>query len=174
MLLAVFAVLSSKRTKSDPILHFRTVFRPWKMTRSRKQPVFDTKRKIYLKARFKYILPFFCPPNPLHLLESGRSCGPCSKALLSDAFFHANSVHTKMPQGTQPWGKVAHVFMRKRTISYWETVLSAIRRVRRSRRRFYLKLLRRRPHWLHSVLSAAKKFAAVFWPFVIVNTHFWW
>lgn len=64
MLLALFAVLSSKRTKSDPILHFRTVFRPWKMTQSRKQPVFDIKRKIYLKARFKYILPFFSPPKP--------------------------------------------------------------------------------------------------------------
>ena len=39
------------------------------MTQSRKQPVFDTKRKIYFKARFKYILPLFGPPNPLHLLE---------------------------------------------------------------------------------------------------------
>ena len=40
------------------------------MTRSRKQPVFDAKRKIYFKARFKYILPLFAPPrNPLHLLE---------------------------------------------------------------------------------------------------------
>ena len=64
MLLALFAVLSSKRTKSNPILHFRTVFRPWKMTWSRKQPVFDTKSKIYLKARFKYILPFFSPAAP--------------------------------------------------------------------------------------------------------------
>ena len=65
MLLALFAVLSSKRTKSDPILHFRTVFRPWKMTQSRKQPVFDTKRKIYFKAQFKYILPLFAhPPEP--------------------------------------------------------------------------------------------------------------
>ena len=63
MLLALFAVLSSKRTKSNPILHFRTVFRPWKMTWSRKQPVFDAKRKIYLKARFKYILPLFAPPS---------------------------------------------------------------------------------------------------------------
>ena len=66
MLLALFAVLSSKHTKSNPILHFRTVFRPWKMTQSRKQPVFDTKRKIYFKARFKYILPLF---RSLHLLE---------------------------------------------------------------------------------------------------------
>ena len=66
MLLALFAVLSSKRTKSNPILYFCTVFRPWKMTRSRKQPVFDTKRKIYFKARFKYILPLF---RSLHLLE---------------------------------------------------------------------------------------------------------
>ena len=39
------------------------------MTQSRKQPVFDTKRKIYFKARFKYILPLFAPRNPLHLLE---------------------------------------------------------------------------------------------------------
>ena len=61
MLLALFAVLSSKHTKSDPILHFRTVFRPWKMTQSRKQPVFDIKRKIYFKARFKYIFPLFAP-----------------------------------------------------------------------------------------------------------------
>ena len=40
------------------------------MTPSRKQPVFDTKRKIYFKAQFKYILPLFAHPrNPLHLLE---------------------------------------------------------------------------------------------------------
>ena len=40
------------------------------MTQSRKQPVFDAKRKIYFKAQFKYILPLFAPPrNPLHLLE---------------------------------------------------------------------------------------------------------
>ena len=64
MLLAIFATWNSKRTKSNPILHFCTVFRPWKMTRSRKQPVFDIKRKIYFKARFKYILPFFSPPTP--------------------------------------------------------------------------------------------------------------
>ena len=64
MLLALFAVLSSKRTKSDPILYFCTVFRPWKMTQSRKQPIFDTKRKIYFKARFKYILPLFAPTEP--------------------------------------------------------------------------------------------------------------
>ena len=70
MLLAVFAVLSSKRTKSNPILYFCTVFRPWKMTQSRKQPIFDIKRKIYFKARFKYILPLFVPHrNPPHLLE---------------------------------------------------------------------------------------------------------
>ena len=36
------------------------------MTQSRKQPVFDTKRKIYFKARFKYILLLF---RSLHLLE---------------------------------------------------------------------------------------------------------
>ncbi len=39
------------------------------MTQSRKQPVFDTKRKIYFKARFKYILPLFASRNLLHLLE---------------------------------------------------------------------------------------------------------
>ena len=64
MLWAIFAIWNSKRTKSDPILYFCTVFRPWKMTQSRKQPVFDTKRKIYFKARFKYILPLFAPPEP--------------------------------------------------------------------------------------------------------------
>lgn len=64
------------------------------MTRSRKQLVFDTKRKIYFKARFKYILPLF---RSLHLLESGRCRGLFSKALFSDArvFSHTNSVHTK-------------------------------------------------------------------------------
>ena len=36
------------------------------MTQSRKQPVFDTKRKIYFKAQFKYILPLF---RSLYLLE---------------------------------------------------------------------------------------------------------
>ena len=36
------------------------------MTQSRKQPVFDIKRKIYFKARFKYIFPLF---RSLHLLE---------------------------------------------------------------------------------------------------------
>ena len=64
MLLALFAVLSSKRTKSDPILYFCTVFMTWKMTQSRKQPVFDIKRKIYFKARFKYILPLFAHSEP--------------------------------------------------------------------------------------------------------------
>ena len=40
------------------------------MTQSRKQPIYDTKRKIYFKARFKYILPLFVPHrNPPHLLE---------------------------------------------------------------------------------------------------------
>jgi hypothetical protein len=73
------------------------------MTQSRKQPVFDIKRKIYFKARFKYILPFFRPPNPLHLLESGRCRGLFSKALFSDArIFSYKQRAYKMPQGAQP------------------------------------------------------------------------
>ena len=64
MLLALFAVLSSKRTKYAPILYFRTVFMPWTITRSRKQPIFGTKIEIYFEAQFKYILQFFAPLKP--------------------------------------------------------------------------------------------------------------
>ena len=74
------------------------------MTRSRKQPVFDIKRKIYFKARFKYILPLF---RSLHLLESGRCRGLFSKALFSDARISSYKQRAyKMPQGAQPLGRV--------------------------------------------------------------------
>ena len=83
MLLALFAVLSSKHTKSNPILHFCTVFRPWKMTQSRKQPVFDIKRKIYFKARFKYILPLFAPPLGTRRTFSNMCPRRCSAGVKS-------------------------------------------------------------------------------------------
>jgi hypothetical protein len=97
MLLALFAIWNSKHTKSDPILHFRTVFRRLKMTRSRKQPVFDTKRKIYFKARFKYILLLFRPPGTRCTFSNQAAVVGCSAKLFSRmrVFSHTNSVYTK-------------------------------------------------------------------------------
>ena len=154
MLLALFAVLSSKRTKSNPILYFCTVFRPWKMTQSRKQPIFDTKRKIYLKARFKYILPLFAPLGTRCTFSNQAAVVGCSAKLCSRmrVYFLIQTACIQNATRRTTLRKSRSCSNSRICCSYRETSIAC-----------------------NSVLSAAKNLAEFFWrPQVIRNTLFWW